>query len=104
MSARVVRDRNRITGGGVTSGIDFALKVVADLAGAEVAQEVQLQMEYDPEPPFDVGSPRSASPNLVATVQGKIATFIATRRAATERAAQKLIGMDGSGPAPQSRR
>jgi cyclohexyl-isocyanide hydratase len=49
VSERVVRDRNRITGAGVSSGIDFALTVVADLLGKDVAQDTQLQMEYDPQ-------------------------------------------------------
>ncbi|MFP3499511.1 DJ-1/PfpI family protein, partial [Pseudomonas sp. SIMBA_059] len=52
VSERVVRDRNRISGAGVTSGIDFALTLVAEIAGDAVAKSVQLQMEYDPEPPF----------------------------------------------------
>jgi cyclohexyl-isocyanide hydratase len=90
VSERVVRDRNRITGAGVTSGIDFGLTVVAELAGEEVAKEVQLQMEYDPEPPYQAGSPRSAPAELVATTRKKIAPLIARRRAATERAAEQL--------------
>jgi cyclohexyl-isocyanide hydratase len=93
VSERVVRDRNRITGAGVTSGIDFALTVVAELAGAEVAQEIQLQMEYDPEPPYQAGSPRSASPDLVNATREKMASFIARRRVATERAAEQLAKM-----------
>ena len=55
--ARVVRDGNIITGGGVTSGIDFALVVAAELFGEDAARRVQLTMEYDPHPPFDAGSP-----------------------------------------------
>ena len=55
--ARVVRDGNVITGGGVTSGIDFALVVAAELFGSDAARRVQLIMEYDPHPPFDAGSP-----------------------------------------------
>ncbi len=90
VDARVVRDRDRVTGAGVTSGIDFAFGVTAELAGRDVAEEVQLQMEYDPEPPFEGGSPRSASPELTNTVRAKIAPFIARRRIATERAAEKL--------------
>ncbi|MCR0984670.1 DJ-1/PfpI family protein [Roseomonas populi] len=92
VSERVVRDRNRITGAGVTSGIDFALTVVAELFGPEVAQGVQLQMEYDPEPPFQAGSPRSAPPDLVRDARAKLAPFLARRRAATERAAGRLSG------------
>jgi cyclohexyl-isocyanide hydratase len=60
--ARVVRDGNVITAGGVTSGIDFAFFVVAELAGPEVAKAIQLGIEYDPSPPFDAGHPDKASP------------------------------------------
>jgi cyclohexyl-isocyanide hydratase len=63
---RVVRDRNRISGGGVTAGIDFGLTLAAELAGEDVAQMLQLGFEYDPQPPFDSGSPKTASPELVA--------------------------------------
>lgn len=87
---RVVRDRNRMTGAGVTSGIDFALTVVADLMGDEVAQEVQLQMEYDPEPPYRSGSPRTAPSALVNSAREKMTAFIDRRRIATERAAERL--------------
>ena len=90
VAERVVRDRDRVTGAGVTSGIDFALTVVADLLGDETAREIQLQMEYDPEPPFQSGSPRSASPALVQAMREKIGPFIARRMAATERAASRL--------------
>ena len=62
---RVVVDRNRYTGGGVTAGIDFALTVAAALYGEEVAKINQLLMEYDPAPPFDVGSPEKAGAELV---------------------------------------
>ena len=55
--ARVVRDGNVFTGGGVTAGIDFALTVAAEIAGAEAAQRIQLSIEYDPAPPFTSGSP-----------------------------------------------
>ncbi|UCJ15285.1 hypothetical protein K5Q02_15625 [Pseudomonas sp. MM211] len=85
-----MRDRNRITGAGVTSGIDFALNVVAEIAGNEQAQAIQLQMEYDPEPPYSSGSPRTATPALVARVREQSARFIERRRQATLRAAQRL--------------
>ena len=62
---RVVVDRNRYTGGGVTAGIDFALTVAAALYGEEVAKINQLLMEYDPAPPFNVGSPEKAGSELV---------------------------------------
>lgn len=90
VSQRVVRDRNRISGAGVTSGIDFALTLVAEIAGDAVAKAVQLQMEYDPEPPFTSGSPHTAPPQEVEQARAKMAEFLATRRAATERAALRL--------------
>lgn len=57
---RVVRDRNRISGGGVTAGIDFAFVLAAELAGEDTARTLQLALEYDPHPPFDSGSPEKA--------------------------------------------
>ncbi|PRC90723.1 DJ-1/PfpI family protein [Solimicrobium silvestre] len=68
ISERVVRDRNRISGGGVTAGIDFAFTLVDELAGADVAKILQLGFEYDPQPPFECGSPESAGPDLVERV------------------------------------
>lgn len=65
---RWVIDRNRATGGGVTAGIDFGLALLAEVEGEEIAQAVQLGLEYDPSPPFDSGSPSKASPELVARV------------------------------------
>jgi len=62
---RIVFDRNRITGGGVTAGMDFALAVIAKLWGEPVARSVQLALEYDPQPPFTAGSPRTALPEEV---------------------------------------
>ena len=63
--ARVVKDGNVITAGGVTSGIDFALTVIAEIAGREFAKAVQLGLEYDPRPPFKSGNPDDAGPELV---------------------------------------
>jgi len=63
--ARVVVDRNRITGGGVTAGIDFGLVILAKLRGDDAAKLTQLAMEYDPEPPFLSGSPKTAGPAIV---------------------------------------
>ncbi len=63
---RVVVDRNRATGGGVTAGIDFGLVLLAKLRGDEAAKMTQLAMEYDPAPPFASGSPKTAS---LATVE-----------------------------------
>lgn len=59
-NGRVVTDRNRITGGGVTAGIDFGLVLLAKLRGDEAAEMTQLGMEYDPQPPFQMGSPEKA--------------------------------------------
>jgi len=64
--ARVVRDGNVFTAGGVTSGIDFAFRIVAEIAGPEVAQAIQLGIEYDPSPPFDAGHPDKASEAAMA--------------------------------------
>ncbi len=66
---RVVIDRNRITGGGVTAGIDFGLVVAAQLCGEETAKAMQLLLEYNPAPPFNVGSPETAGDVLVETVK-----------------------------------
>ncbi len=66
---RVVADRNRFTGGGVTAGIDFGLTLLAELRGEEVAQVTQLLMEYDPEPPFLTGHPKHCSAKLVAAAK-----------------------------------
>lgn len=65
---RFVVDGNVITAGGVTSGIDFGLRVVADIAGDDVAKQIQLRMEYDPDPPFPSGHPRQAAPSTVDAV------------------------------------
>jgi cyclohexyl-isocyanide hydratase len=65
---RVVKDRDRITGG-ITAGIDFGLAVAAELRGEVTAREIQLMMEYDPEPPFDSGSPKTADRALVKEVR-----------------------------------
>jgi len=65
---RVVKDGNVITAGGVTSGIDFGLRVVAEIAGETVAQTIQLGLEYDPEPPFDAGHPDRASDAVEAAL------------------------------------
>jgi cyclohexyl-isocyanide hydratase len=84
---RVVIDRNRITGGGVTAGLDFGLAVAAQLYGAGTAQAMQLAMEYDPHPPFDTGSPRSAPADLVAHVREKLRPVTQARLAAAHRVA-----------------
>lgn len=68
VNERVVVDRNRITGGGVTAGLDFGLVVLAQLFGEDGARFAQLAMEYDPKPPYDAGSPEAAGPELAGRV------------------------------------
>lgn len=70
VNERVVVDRNRITGGGVTAGIDFALRVAQEVRGEEEAKTLQLLWEYAPEPPFDTGLPERTTPAIVARAQG----------------------------------
>lgn len=89
---RVVIDRNRITGAGVTSGIDFALTLSALLFGEERAKEAQLAMEYDPKPPFHGGSVTSASAKLVDKLRAKNAAFQNEREEVARRAAHALRG------------
>jgi cyclohexyl-isocyanide hydratase len=90
-TGRVVRDGNVITGGGVTAGIDFALSLVAELAGAETAQAIQLRMEYAPAPPFNAGSPETAPPAVVSRVRERMATIATQRQGAVETAAARLV-------------
>jgi cyclohexyl-isocyanide hydratase len=65
---RVVLDRNRMTAGGVTAGIDFALHLIAEIADADSAARTQLLMEYDPAPPTNFGHPRRCPPEMVTGV------------------------------------
>lgn len=90
VAERVVRDRNRISGGGVTAGIDFGLAVAAELAGEEVAKSIQLGFEYDPQPPFDCGSPEKAGPERVARMRQQLSGLLDVRRRANDAAAAKL--------------
>jgi cyclohexyl-isocyanide hydratase len=87
-AARVARDGNVITGGGVTAGIDMALTVMQEIAGTPFAQAVQLGMEYAPEPPFECGRPEVSAPELVAAVRKRLDSLGAQRKAAVRRAAQ----------------
>src|SRR5262249_20293276 len=80
--ARVVRDGNLITAGGGTSGIDFGLEVVAEVAGAQGAQAVQPSIEYDPPPPFDAGHPDRAPVPVTATLTERYGKSVAAYRAA----------------------
>jgi transcriptional regulator GlxA family with amidase domain len=88
--ARVVRVNNIITGGGVTAGIDMALTVVAESAGADYAQTVQLGIEYAPMPPFDCGRPERARPEIVAAASRRLDAMREERDAAVRRAAAAL--------------
>jgi len=90
VAERVVRDRNRISGGGVTAGIDFGLTVAAELAGEEVAKSIQLVLEYDPQPPFDAGSPEKAGPERVKRIYERLAPLLESRRKANADAAARL--------------
>jgi cyclohexyl-isocyanide hydratase len=90
VSEKVVIDGNIITGAGVTSGIDFALKVAAVLEGEEVARQIQLQIEYDPAPPFNSGSPATAPAATLTTVKSRLAGLNEQRRAVAERVGRKL--------------
>ena len=77
---RVVKDGNVITAGGVTSGIDFGLRMVAEIAGESVAQAVQLGLEYDPDPPFASGHPDRASAAVKTMVSPRYETARANFR------------------------
>jgi len=87
---RVVRDGNIITGGGVTAGIDFALTVVAEIAGPTVAQTLQLGLEYDPHPPFNAGRPEIAPPEILERYNGLMAKLMPERRKEAEEAALRI--------------
>ena len=90
VAARVVRDRNRLSGGGVTSGIDFAFTLATELAGEEAARMIQLGLEYDPQPPLDSGSPEKAGAERVARARAAQAPWIAGVEAQIAQAAQRL--------------
>ena len=83
--SRVVRDGNIVTAGGVTAGIDFALSLIAELAGPETAQSIQLLLEYAPAPPFDAGRPELAPASIWEAVTAKIGAATSARRAIMEK-------------------
>jgi transcriptional regulator GlxA family with amidase domain len=72
---RVVADRNRLTGGGVTAGIDFALTLIGTVIGADTARVAELVFEYQPQPPYGTGSPDTAPAALVEHVEGMVASL-----------------------------
>jgi cyclohexyl-isocyanide hydratase len=84
---RVVVDGSTITGGGVTAGLDFALTVAAEVAGAEVAQSIQLALEYDPAPPFDAGGPDKAPQAVLTAMAERYRRSLGRMRGALQNAA-----------------
>lgn len=87
LEERVVIDRNRITGGGVTAGIDFGLVVAEELFGPSVSQEIQLAIEYQPSPPHRSGLPATASASVREAVLRRAAPALEERRRIVERVA-----------------
>jgi cyclohexyl-isocyanide hydratase len=90
VKARVVRDGNLMTGGGVTAGIDFALTLLTDLIGETEAQAIQLQLEYAPAPPFESGTPDTAPKDVVDLVWNRGEAGRALRTEIVKRAAARL--------------
>lgn len=84
-SGRVVRDGTLITAGGVTSGIDFGLSVIAELYGQAEAERIQLTLEYAPAPPFAAGRPEDASPDVLAAARQALSASRAAREAIVAR-------------------
>lgn len=82
---RVVIDRNRITGGGVTAGVDFGLRLAARLAGEQTAKLRQLVMEYDPHPPFDSGTPHRADAEVLTRARRQLAPGVDSMRHVAQR-------------------
>jgi cyclohexyl-isocyanide hydratase len=92
VAERVVVDGNVITGAGVSAGLDFALTVVATLHDEETARRIQLQIEYDPEPPFAAGSPAKAGDATTAALREAASELTARRRRVAERLGAALAG------------
>ena len=87
---RVVVDRNRVTGGGVTSGLDFAFVLIGLLRGEAAAKKIQLLLEYDPAPPFPSGHPRVADEGTVEAVKALAQPMLARRGTVSLEAARRL--------------
>ena len=92
VAERVVFDRNRVTGGGVTAGIDFALALVAAIEGEENARAIQLGLEYDPHPPFDSGTPDKAGEDLVRRVHERSSRIAPDREDRIRAVAERFAG------------
>lgn len=90
VSEHVVVEGNVITGAGVTSGIDFALTLAAILEGEQTAREIQLQIEYDPAPPFDCGSPKKAVHEMVEKLRAQGLRLFEARKTVAARVGKKL--------------
>ena len=88
---RVCIDRNRVTGGGVTAGIDFALTLVSMLVDRTTAEAIQLRLEYNPAPPFNAGSPDTAPAEVLALLRERGAPSQARRIEAVKRAAERVM-------------
>ena len=90
VAERVVFDRNRVTGGGVTAGIDFAFALMAAIRGETHARLIQLGLEYDPQPPFDSGSPERAGEELLALYAQRMQALAPDREQRIRQAAERL--------------
>jgi len=88
---RVVQDRNRITSGGITAGIDFGLKIAAQLRGDDYARALELSLEYNPDPPFHSGSPEKAPGNVLKSVQAMYDPLNEAARQAALEARRKWV-------------
>ncbi|HEU4409577.1 MAG TPA: DJ-1/PfpI family protein [Polyangiaceae bacterium] len=96
---RVATDRNRVTGGGVTAGIDFGLVLLAKMRGETIAKVTQLAIEYDPHPPFRAGTPEVAGPELAAMARAMAEGALRVDDEAVRRA-QRAAGVARRGPRP----
>lgn len=90
VNQRVVIDRNRITGGGVTAGLDFGLTLVARLRDDNYAKAVQLLAEYEPDPPLDAGTPETAGPETTQMISGMFTQFLEEAKRVANTAASRL--------------
>lgn len=86
--ARVVRDGNLVTAGGVTSGIDFAFELIAMISGEDVARSIQLALEYDPAPPFTSGTPETAPGHILSNLRQRVYNTAASQ---LELAIKKMV-------------